>query len=105
MPTVSEVFERKIQKQLSTHIERLLLPYLCGYRKGFSTQFTLISLIEKWRKCLDNKECTGLVLMDLSRAFEIINHKFMIAKLHAYSFSKDSLKILLSHLSGRWQKN
>ena len=44
---VSKMFERIIQKQLLTHIERFLLPYLCEYRKGFSTQFALISLIEK----------------------------------------------------------
>ena len=39
--------ERIIQKQLLTHIEPFLLPYLCEYRKGFSTQFALISLFEK----------------------------------------------------------
>ena len=90
LPT--KVFERIVQKQLSTHIERFLSPYLCGYRKGFSTQFALISLIEKWRKYLDNKGYTGAVLMDLSKAFDTINHELLIAKLHSYGFSKDSLK-------------
>ena len=47
LPTVSKVFKRIIQKQLPTHIEIFLSPYLCGYRKGFSTQFALISLLEK----------------------------------------------------------
>ena len=97
------LFERIIQKQLSTHTEHFLSPYLCGYRKGFSTQF-LISPIEKWRKYLDNKGYTGAVLMDLSKAFDTINHELLIAKLHAYGFSKDSLKILLSCLSDRWQR-
>ena len=97
------MFERIIQKQLSTHTEHFLSPYLCGYRKGFSTQFVLISLIEKWRKYLDNKGYTGAVLMDLSKAFYTINHELLIAKLHAYEFSKDSLKIL-SCLSDRWQR-
>ena len=54
LPTVSKVFERIIQKQLLTHIERFLSPYLCRYRKGYSTQQVLISLIEKWRKYNDN---------------------------------------------------
>ena len=73
LSTVSKLFEWIIQKQLSTHIERFLSPYLCGYRKGFSTQFALISLIEKWRKYLNNKGYTGAVLMDLSKAFDTIN--------------------------------
>ena len=104
MPIVSKVFERIIQKQLSTHIERFLSPYWCGYRKGFSTQFVLISLTEKWRKYLNNKGYTGAVLMDPSKAFNTINHELLIAKLHAYAFSKDSFKILLSCLSDRWQR-
>ena len=103
MPAVSKVFERIIQK-LSTHIDRFLSPYLCGYRKEFSTQFALISLFEKWRKYLDDKRFTGTVLMDLSKAFDTINHELLIAKLLAYGFRKDSLKILLSYLSDRWQR-
>ena len=41
--------------------------------------------------------------MDLSKAFDTINHELLIAKLHAYGFSRDSLKIVLSYLSNRWQ--
>ena len=98
------MFERLIQKQLSTHIEHFLSPYLCGYRTGFSTQFALISLIEKWRKYLDNRGYTGAVLMGLSIGFDTINHELLIAKLHTYGFSKDSLKIFLNYLSDRWQR-
>ena len=41
--------------------------------------------------------------MDLSKAFDTINHELLIAKLYAYGFSKSSLRIILSYLSGRWQ--
>ena len=53
--SVSKVFERIIQNQIKNYVDEILSPYLCGYRKGFSTQFALLSLIEKWRKALDNK--------------------------------------------------
>ena len=98
------MFERIIKKQLSTPIEHFLSPYLRGYRKEFSTQFALISLIKKWRKYLDNKGCTGAVLMGLSKAFNTISHELLIAKLHTYGISKDSLRILLSYLSDGWQR-
>ena len=52
LPCLSKVFERIIQSQLLTYIEEHLSPFLCGYRKGFSAQFALISLIENWKKCL-----------------------------------------------------
>ena len=68
------------------------------------SQFALISLIEKWRKYPDNKGYTGAVLMNLSKAFDTINHEILVAKLHAYGFNKDSLKILLSYLSNCWQR-
>ena len=85
------MFERIIQKQLSTHIEHFLSPHLRGYRKEFSTQFALISLInliKKWRKYLDNKGYTGKVLMGLPKDFNKISHELLTAKLHTYGFSK-----------------
>ena len=42
--------------------------------------------------------------MDLSKAFDTINHELLIAKLLTFEFSKDSLKILLNDLWDRWQR-
>ena len=77
---------------------------MCGYRKGFSTQHALLSLIEKWKKLLDNKGYRGAILMDLSKAFDTINHDLLIAKLHVYGFSKESLKPKKSYLINRCQR-
>ena len=104
LPTVSKLFERFMQEQITNHIEKYLSPYLCGYRKGFSTQSALLSLIERWKKSLDNHGYAGAMLMDLSKAFDTINHELLIAKLHAYGFSKDALYIIHSYLSNRWQR-
>ena len=46
LPTVSKVFETLMHRQMSIFVEYLLYPYMCGYRKGFSTQEALLSLIE-----------------------------------------------------------
>ena len=79
-------------------------PYLCGYRKGFNSQHVLISLIERWRKSLDNKGYGGAVLMDLSKAFDTLNHDSLIAKLHEHGFDIKTLKLLHSYLTKRWQR-
>ena len=47
LPVVPKIFERILHKQMSLHVDRFLLPYLCGYSKGFSTQQTLMSLIRE----------------------------------------------------------
>ena len=104
LPVVSKLFERILQKQINAFIDSFLSPYLCGYRKGYSAQQALVSLIEKWKISLDNKGFAGAILMDLSKAFDTINHDLLIAKLHAYGFSKSSLKVLHSYLSKRFQR-
>ena len=42
--------------------------------------------------------------MDLSKAVDALNHELLIVKLHAYGFGKESLMLLLSYLSNRWQR-
>ena len=59
LPVVSKVFERILHKQMSLHVEEYLPPYLCGYRKGFSTQQALLCLIERWKNVLDKKGYGG----------------------------------------------
>ena len=104
LPPVSKIFERLMQKQINEHIKNKLSPYLCGYRKGFSTQYALLSIIERWKKILDEKGFGGAVLMDLSKAFDTLNHELLIAKLSAYGFNNESLKLIRSYLTNRWQR-
>ena len=104
LPSTSKIFERIMQDQMSGFISGKLSPYLCGYRKGYSAQHALISLIEHWRSALDKKGYVGAVLMDLSKAFDCINHNLLIAKLHAYGFSIDALKLIKCYLSNRKQR-
>ena len=46
----------------------------------------------------------GAVLMDLLKAFDTINHELLIVKLHAYGFIKETLTLIASYLSDRWQR-
>ena len=90
------------QQAINYYISNFLSPYLCGYRKGFSTQLPLLSLTEKWKKALDNKGFGGAVLKDLSKAFDTINNDLLIAKLRAYDFDKSIFKLIFSYLNSRW---
>ena len=42
--------------------------------------------------------------MDLSKAYDTINHELLIAKLHAYGFSINAIEVILSYLQDRWQR-
>ena len=63
LPTVSKTFERIIQKEISDYIGKFLSPFLCGHRKGFSTQYALLTLTERWKFCLDKQGFAGALLM------------------------------------------
>ena len=104
LPAVSKVYERVIQSQILEYINHFLSSYLCGYRKGYSTQYALVSLIERWKAMLDKSGYAGAMLIDLSKAFDTLNHELLIAKLHAYGFDKKALKLIHSYLSNRWQR-
>ena len=104
LPVVSKMFERLMQKQINKYVESYLSPYLCGYRKGYNAQYALTLMIEKWKQSLDSKGHAGAILMDLSKAFDTLNHELLVAKLGAYGFEKSALVIILDYLSDRWQR-
>ena len=104
LPTVSKVFERLMQQQIQKYMDAHLSKYLCGYRRGYSTQTALSIFVEKWKEVLDKKGFAAAMLMDLSKAFDTIDHDLLIAKLSAYGFGYDSLKLIHSYLSNRWQR-
>ena len=104
LPVVSKIFERIMERQIFDNVEKFLSPFLCGYRKGYSAQKALLSMLEKWRVSLDNGGYGGGVLMDLSKAFDTLDHDLFIAKLHAYGFGRAALRFVKSYLSDRWQR-
>ena len=52
----------------------------------------------------DRKRYVSATLMDLSKAFDTLNLDLLLAKLHAYCFSEESLKLIKSYLTNRWQR-
>ena len=104
LPSISKIFERLMFQQMTSYVSNLLSPYLCGFRKGYNAQHALLRLKNSLNKSLDKKESIGLFMMDLSKAFDCMSHNLLIAKLFAYGFSKDSLKLIYSYLKERNQR-
>ena len=104
IPIVSKLFERNMYDQIILYINRFLSPYIFGYRKGHSTEQCLTIMLEMWRKALDEKSSAGGILTDLSKAFDCLNHKLLIAKLEAYGFDISALEFIYNYLKERKQR-
>ena len=104
LPAISKVFERLMHDQISNYIDKYLSPYLCGFRKGYSTQHCLSVMLERWKSALDKSKVAGALLTDLSKAFDCLNHELLIAKLDAYGFIYSFLELLFNYLSERKQR-
>ena len=101
---MSKVFQKILYKQIDTLVTTQFSPYLCGFRKKHNAQYSLLKMIETWKKYLDNGEKIGVILVDLSKAFDTINHSLLLAKLDAYGFSRTSLKLMQTYLCSRQQR-
>ena len=84
--------------------DNIPLKYQCGFRKVLGTQHCLLLLLEKWRKIVDNEEAFVAFSTDLSKAVDCPSHKLLIAKLHIYSLSLSSLKLVRDYLLNRKQR-
>ena len=61
-------------------------------------------MLENLKKSLDKGLKTGILLTDLSKAFDSISHDLLIAKLNAYGFCRNSLNLINDYLAGRKQR-
>ena len=100
----SKVFERLLKRQMEQFMEPQLANIICGFRNRHSTQHALLRVIETIRMHIDQSGVCGMVLMDLSKAYDCLPHDLLLAKMEAYGFSIDSLKLMHSYLVGRRQR-
>ena len=104
LPSVSKIYERMMQDQMLPFVQSFLSPLLCGFREGYGTQHALLHFVETCKKSIDSGGVAGVVLTDLSKAFDCLNHDLLIAKLNAYGFSRSALLFIHSYLTNRKQR-
>ena len=104
LPPVSKIFERLMQKQINEHIKTNYLLIYVDTEKVSVPSMLYCLFIECWKKILDEKGFGGAVLIDLSKAFDTLNRELLIAKLSVYGFNNESLKLIRSYLTNRWQR-
>ena len=88
------------------YFEPFFSKFQCGFRKGFSAQQCLLSMLEKRKLAVDNRKRFEALLTDLSKTFECLSHDLLISKLNVYGFSINSLigRLVKDYLTNRKQR-
>ena len=102
---LSKVLEKVVYQQIYSYFTRngLFHPNLQGYRRNRSTQTALLQIYDRWIRAANSGKLSGVVMLDLSAAFDLVDPDLMLRKLKIYGFDKDSLSWINSYLHNRFQ--
>ena len=105
LPAISKLFERVIYNQLYQYFikNNLLYESQYGFRTKHSTELAALELIDRVNNLLNTGNTPLAVFLDLSKAFDTIDHNILIEKLHSYGASGKELKWFISYLQNRKQ--
>ena len=101
--SLSKVYEQIMQNQIYPYLDKIFkLSVWPWERVQCRTLFNCDDW--KWRQPLDSGGQPAVVLTDLSKAFDCIDHELLITKLNAYGFDNSSLSLIYSYLFERKQR-
>ena len=86
LSTINKIFEKILHTRLTKYIDdfNILYKYQFGFRKNHSTELALIEIVDQIRMSLNNGNMTCGIFIDLSKAFDTVNHEILTDKLHHY---------------------
>ena len=105
LPVTSKVLEWIVRDQIMEHLHEysLLSDRQSGFRSGHSTQDVLLYVTEKWKCAIDRNEFVGALFLDLSKAFDCVNHAILLSKLPYFGIRGKSFQCIQNYLDGRRQ--
>jgi hypothetical protein len=105
LPCFSKILERLIYNRLDNFLSRfnILHDNQYGFRKHHSTDLALLDICNKISSSLSIKHHTIGVFLDLSKAFDTIDHNILLTKLHHYGIRGNALDLLSNYLHNRLQ--
>ena len=105
IPILAKIMEKVVYKQLFQFLVEIKLLSDCqsGFRPMYSTQTALLNVTEKLLNSIDSGNIVGLVMIDLKKAFDTVDHCILLEKLEKYGFSELTLKWFKSYFQERKQ--
>ena len=101
----SKIFEKILFNQMFAFLKEneILFPSQYGFRAEHSTEHAVAELTDRIYEASYHHKIPLALFLDLSKAFDTLNHDVLLWKLSQYGFRQDSLMLLNSYLHGRFQ--
>jgi hypothetical protein len=105
LPAISKIYEKAIYNQLYKYMctNNLLHPSQYGFRRAHSTEFAALEIVDRIGKELDSRKTPIAIFLDLSKAFDTLNHDILITKLQYYGLEDRTIQWFKSYLTNRKQ--
>ena len=94
LPLISKIIEKIIHNQTQSFLDenKILYTYQSGFRKHYSTDTCLSYLTDRLRNGFEKGLLTGMILIDLQKAFDTIDHSILLEKIKCLSFSESTIR-------------
>ena len=105
LPIFSKVLEKAVFLQFIEYLDgnALLNPNHHGARHGHNTATALVQMYDQWAEEVDEGMMVGVMMIDLSAAFDMVDHPLLLKKLELFGFEEKTVKWIQSYLSQRLQ--
>ena len=105
LPIFSKILEKAVFLQVVKYLESncLLNPNHHGCRQGHNTATALLQMYDQWLEEVDNDLMVGVMMVDLSAAFDMVDHSILLKKLELYGMDQQAVAWMNSYLSNRSQ--